>query len=122
MNTNNGNDIITVAINMIMATIMYNTSARTIHNTISSNINIRIKRKTTMKCINSLAITVNITSPLWACVGFCGPLWASEGLCGPLWASVGPCGPLWASCGSLWASVGLCGPLWACVYYTLALA
>jgi len=29
MNTNNGNDIITIDINMIMATIRYNTSART---------------------------------------------------------------------------------------------
>jgi hypothetical protein len=44
MNTNNGNGIIAIAINMIMATIMYNTIARTINNTISSNINIIIKK------------------------------------------------------------------------------
>ena len=44
MNTNNGNDILTIAINMIMATIMYNTIARTINNTISSEINIIIKK------------------------------------------------------------------------------
>jgi hypothetical protein len=76
MNNNDGADTLTIAINMIMATIRYNTIARTIHNTINSNINIIIKRKTTMTCINSLAITTNITSPLWACVGLCWPVWA----------------------------------------------
>jgi hypothetical protein len=44
MNTNSGNDILTIAINMIMATIMYNTIARTINNTRSSDINITIKK------------------------------------------------------------------------------
>ena len=71
MNIDNGNDLSTIAINKLMATIRYNTIARTIHNTINSNINIIIKRKTTMTCINSLAITTNITSPLWASVGLC---------------------------------------------------
>ena len=42
--TNHGNDIITIAINMMMATIKYNTSALTINNTMSSNINIIIKK------------------------------------------------------------------------------
>ena len=62
MNANHGNDIITIAINMIMATIRYNTSARTIYNTIRSNISIIIIIELTMTCINSLAITINITS------------------------------------------------------------
>ena len=62
MNTNNGNDIITIAINMIMATILYNTIARAINNTISSNISRIIIIELTMTCINSLAITLNITS------------------------------------------------------------
>ena len=44
MNTNNGNGIFAFAINMIMATIMYKTIARTINNTILSNINLIIKK------------------------------------------------------------------------------
>ncbi len=64
MNANHGNDIITIAINMIMATIRYNTSARTINNTISSNISIIIIIELTMTCINSLTITINITSAM----------------------------------------------------------
>ena len=44
MNTNTGNDPITIAISMIMATIMYNTIARTINNTISSDINLITKK------------------------------------------------------------------------------
>ena len=64
MNANHGNDIITIATIMIMATIRYNTSARTINNTISSNINIIIIIELTMTCINSLAITINITSAM----------------------------------------------------------
>ena len=44
MNINNGNNIITIAIDMIMATIMYKTIARTINNTISVNTNIIIKK------------------------------------------------------------------------------
>ena len=42
-NTNHGNDIITIAINMMMATIMYNAIALTINDTMSSNTNIIIK-------------------------------------------------------------------------------
>ena len=43
-NTNHGNDILTIAINMIMVTIMYNTIALTINDTTSNNINIIIKK------------------------------------------------------------------------------
>ena len=44
MNTNNGNGIIAIAINLIMATIMSKTIARAIDNTMSSNINIIINK------------------------------------------------------------------------------
>ena len=64
MNANHGNAILTIAINMIMATIRYNTSARTINNTISSNISIVIIIELTMTCFNSLAITIKITSAM----------------------------------------------------------
>ena len=43
--TNQGNAIITIAINMIMVTIMYNTIALTINDTTSSNINNIIKKR-----------------------------------------------------------------------------
>ena len=41
-NTNHGNDIITIAINIMMVTIIYNIFAFTINDTTSSNINIII--------------------------------------------------------------------------------
>ena len=44
-NTNHGNDIITIAINMITITMMYNTVPPNINDTISSNINIIIKNQ-----------------------------------------------------------------------------
>jgi hypothetical protein len=43
-NTNHGNDILTIAINMIMVTIVYTTIALIINDTTSSNINIIIKQ------------------------------------------------------------------------------
>jgi hypothetical protein len=43
-NTNHGNDIITIAMIMIMASIMYTTIALIINDTTSSNINLIIKQ------------------------------------------------------------------------------
>ena len=43
-NTNHGNDILTININMMMVTIMYNTIALNIKDTTSRNINIIIKK------------------------------------------------------------------------------
>jgi hypothetical protein len=73
-NTNTGNDIMTITIKMIMATIMYNTIARTINDTTNSNIGIIIIIiELTMTCLGWFALLWR--GRLEKAVAF-WPLWA----------------------------------------------
>jgi hypothetical protein len=56
MNTDTGDDILTIAIIMIMVTIMYNTKAHTINDTTHSNIGIIIIIELTMTCLGWFAL------------------------------------------------------------------